>query len=96
MATTEVAQALEALGFLQEVNVYGATVPGAQPASLRWEREAPGWRASAAQPCPNTPQGTKAGPGWQPWFCVPPTLCTLSSSTPTLLSTCRLTPGLGS
>ena len=33
MATTEVAEALEALDFLQEVNVYGVTVPGAQP----WE-----------------------------------------------------------
>lgn len=30
MATTEVAEALEALDFLQEVNVYGVTVPGAQ------------------------------------------------------------------
>lgn len=72
MATTEVAQALEALGFLQEVNVYGATVPGARPASLRWEREAPGWRASAAQPCPNTPQGTRAGPDGSPGSASPP------------------------
>lgn len=96
MATTEVAKALEALHFLQEVNVYGVTVPGAQPASLRWEHKASGWWASVAQPCPNTPQGTKAGPGWQPWFCVPPTPWTLSSSTAMLLRTCRLTPGLGS
>lgn len=29
VATTEVAEALEALDFLQEVNVYGVTVPGA-------------------------------------------------------------------
>lgn len=45
MATTEVAEALESLDFLQEVNVYGVTVPGAKigeaggsrPASLaRW------------------------------------------------------------
>ena len=32
VATTEVAEALEALDFLQEVNVYGVTVPGAQAA----------------------------------------------------------------
>lgn len=30
MATTEVAEALESLDFLQEVNVYGVTVPGAK------------------------------------------------------------------
>lgn len=30
MATTEVAEVLEALDFLQEVNVYGVSVPGAQ------------------------------------------------------------------
>lgn len=29
MATTEVAEVLEALDFLQEVNIYGVTVPGA-------------------------------------------------------------------
>lgn len=30
MATTEVAEVFEALDFLQEVNIYGVTVPGAQ------------------------------------------------------------------
>lgn len=72
MATTEVAQALEALGFLQEVNVYRATMPGARPASLRWEREAPGWRASAAQPCPNTPRARGPGRDGSPGSASPP------------------------
>lgn len=44
MATTEVAEALESLDFVQEVNVYGVTVPGAKtrevegsrPATLDW------------------------------------------------------------
>jgi solute carrier family 27 fatty acid transporter 3 len=29
VATTEVAEVLETLDFLQEVNIYGVTVPGA-------------------------------------------------------------------
>ncbi|XP_035871446.1 solute carrier family 27 member 3 isoform X2 [Phyllostomus discolor] len=58
VATTEVAEALEALDFLQE--------------------------------------DTKAGLGWQPWFCVPPTRWTSCSSTPMFPRTCRLMPGPGS
>lgn len=113
MATTEVAEALEALGFLQEVNVYGVTVPGAEaweaggtrPTTLNgWvflgcrEHEALWWSATAADPAPTCPttQGMKAGLEWQPWFCVPPTLWTFSSSMPMFPRTCHLMPGLDS
>lgn len=109
MATTEVAKALEALDFLQEVNVYGVTVPGAQawevwgdtrPASLNWYNGRRGQRPRG-QPLPLSlspppTQDTKAELEWQPWFHVPPTLWTLGSSTPMFLRTCHLMPGLGS
>lgn len=109
MATTEVAEALEALDFLQEVNVYGVTVPGTQPWGGgdpahhpevvllgRREHEASWWSATTADPAPHAHQGTKAGLGWQPWFCVPPTLWTLCSSTSVFPRTCHLMPGLDS
>lgn len=106
MATTEVAEALEALEFLQEVNVYGVSVPGARawgvgagarPTSLSWYGGRRGHEATTAEPFPNpcTPQDTKAGLEWQPWCCVAPTLWTWCSSTPMLLRTCHLMPGLG-
>lgn len=109
MATTEVAEALEALDFLQEVNVYGVTVPGAQavgrgtrPTTQKWcyvgcrEQRASWGSAPTADPAPHTHQGMKAGRGWQPWLSVPPTLWTLCSSMPMFLRTCHLMPGLDS
>ena len=109
VATTEVAEALEALDFLQEVNVYGVTVPGAQavgrgtrPTKQKWcyvgcrEQRALWGSAPTADPAPHTHQGMKAGLGWQPWLSVPPTLWTLCSSMPMFLRTCHLMPGLDS
>lgn len=102
MATTEVAEVLEALDSLQEVNVYGVTVPGA------WSWQAGRCPACHIEPCylkvameggadgTASRQGTRAAPGWQPWFCVPPTPWTWCSSTPMCLSTCPLMPGLDS
>lgn len=109
MATTEVAEALESLDFLQEVNVYGVTVPGAktrevggsQPAALTWYYLGPGSMKLEGGPpqqltFPPHHQGTRAELEWQPWFCVPPTLWTLCGSTPMFLRTCRRMPGLDS
>lgn len=76
MATTEVAKALEALDFLQEVNVYGVTVPGAQawevwggypaclPELVQWAQGTEAsWSATAAEPLPTPHPGHEGRAG---------------------------------
>lgn len=77
MATTEVAEALEALDFLQEVNVYGVAVPGAQawevggtrPTSLNCNELRPG---NVRLSLPPTPSGHEGRAGMAALVLRPP------------------------
>lgn len=62
MATTEVAEALEGLDFLQEVNVYGVTVPGVGTGEVG-EAGSPSWHSlgTAADPPPPSGHEGRAG-----------------------------------